>query len=230
MNLPRIAVGLPDSMVFDTRHIRDKTERLGQIARALAIFQITDVIIYRSPFLSMEAAQREKRIIKNILGYLECPQYLRKALFPIQRDLEFVGLLPPLATPHHMVDNRLREGQYREALIFLNDINTVLANVGSKHPIPVNNPPHESLKDKKKRMVVKILKGSDKNPWEAEIVSREKVQNEFYWGFKIKFTDALLVKFQERLKEFFIIATDRGGEPYYQFPEKLKSLKNEQKG
>ena len=28
----------------------------------------------------------------RILQYLECPQYLRKYLFPIQKDLQFAGL------------------------------------------------------------------------------------------------------------------------------------------
>ena len=74
MNLAKIAIALPDSMVYESKHIRDKTEKLGYIARALAIFQVTDVYIYHSPFITPLDAEKEKRIIKNVLGYLECPQ------------------------------------------------------------------------------------------------------------------------------------------------------------
>jgi hypothetical protein len=45
---------------------------------------------------------------------LECPQYLRKHLFPIQRDLQYAGLLNPLDCKHHLkiadMDVPFREG------------------------------------------------------------------------------------------------------------------------
>ena len=51
--------------------------------------------------------------IARLLQYLECPQYLRKALFPKHHDLSNAGLLHPLDTPHHMradVFSKYREG------------------------------------------------------------------------------------------------------------------------
>ncbi|MHA1991286.1 MAG: putative RNA uridine N3 methyltransferase [Candidatus Hodarchaeales archaeon] len=214
MNSLRIAVALPDSMVYDSRHIRDKTEKLGYIARALSIFQVTDIFIYHSPFISPQDAEKEKRVIRNILGYSECPQYLRKHLFPIHRDLEYVGVLPPLATPHHMVDSKLKLGQFREALVYFSEDNKTYAIVGTKHPLTVNNPPIESLKDKKVRKTIRIVKKDDSDSFAAEIVPRELVQEENYWGFKLKFTDTSIAKFGNRLKDSFIIATDRQGKNY----------------
>lgn len=41
----------------------------------------------------------------RILEYLECPQYLRKHLFPKQEYLRYAGLLNPLAAPHHFSIN-----------------------------------------------------------------------------------------------------------------------------
>jgi predicted SPOUT superfamily RNA methylase MTH1 len=214
MELTRLAIALPDSMVYESRHIRDKTEKLGYIARALAIFQVTDVFIYHSPFITPQDAEKEKRIIKNILGYLDCPQYLRKHLFPIHRDLEYVGILPPLATPHHMVESKLKTGQFKEALVYLDNDGKVYALVGSKHPLIVNNPPQESLKEKKLRRAVKIVKNDDSDNFTAEIVPRELIQNENYWGFKLKFTDTSIAKFGNRLNDYFIVATDRQGKNY----------------
>ena len=53
--------------------------------------------------------------LARILQYVECPQYLRKRLFPMHPDLQFAGLLPPLDAPHH-----LRRGDvscYREGVV-----------------------------------------------------------------------------------------------------------------
>lgn len=222
MTLPRIAVALPDSMVYDAQHIRDKTEKLGYIARTLAIFQVTDIFIYHSPFITPQEAEREKRIIKNILGYLECPQYLRKQLFPIHRDLEFVGTLPPLATPHHMVDHKLKTGQFREALIYLHE-NKVVANVGTKRAIEVLNPPDGSLKDKKIRATVQIHFDQEASRFRAEIISKDLVRAERYWGYRIKFSDVSIAKFGSRLNDFFVIATDRQGRKYSQLVEDFKT-------
>jgi predicted SPOUT superfamily RNA methylase MTH1 len=50
-----------------------------------------------------------------VLCYLETPQYLRKALFPVHRDLKYAGLLNPIDAPHHMrIDD---DAMYREAVV-----------------------------------------------------------------------------------------------------------------
>ena len=51
----------------------------------------------------------------RLLQYLECPQYLRKHIFPVHNDLRHVGLLAPLDAPHHL---RIEEAcEYREAVV-----------------------------------------------------------------------------------------------------------------
>ncbi|KAL9940701.1 hypothetical protein V8E36_000189 [Tilletia maclaganii] len=53
--------------------------------------------------------------LARILQYLETPQYLRKALFPMHPDLRLAGLLPPLDCPHHL---RFQDrAPYREGVI-----------------------------------------------------------------------------------------------------------------
>ena len=39
--------------------------------------------------------------LARILQYLETPQYLRRFLFPVHKDLRYAGLLNPLDCPHH---------------------------------------------------------------------------------------------------------------------------------
>ena len=103
-----LSIAIPVSAVHDSSDIRAKTDKLFQISRAAAIFQVNEILIYNDPFLKPERAERERKRILRILKYIECPQYLRKRLFPITRDTASVGILSPLATPHHMVSKELK--------------------------------------------------------------------------------------------------------------------------
>eukprot|EP00434_Breviolum_minutum_P037059 symbB.v1.2.032849.t1/scaffold4002.1/size59637/5 len=49
------------------------------------------------------------------LQYLETPQYLRKQLVPVHKDLKWVGLLAPLDAPHHLRKNE--HLPYREGVV-----------------------------------------------------------------------------------------------------------------
>lgn len=44
-----------------------------------------------------------KGMMKMILEYQECPQYLRKDLFPIHQFLKNSGVLNALNAPHHLL-------------------------------------------------------------------------------------------------------------------------------
>jgi predicted SPOUT superfamily RNA methylase MTH1 len=64
--------------------------------------------------LISEQNENNERLVK-VLEYLECPQYLRKALFPPHRYLEAVGLLNPIETPHHL--RKTDQWEYREGVV-----------------------------------------------------------------------------------------------------------------
>jgi methyltransferase len=40
--------------------------------------------------------------LARVLQFCECPQYLRRAFFPMHPDLQFAGLLAPIDAPHHV--------------------------------------------------------------------------------------------------------------------------------
>jgi methyltransferase len=52
----------------------------------------------------------------RIFEYLECPQYLRKDIFPIHESLKYAGLLNPLDAMHHLRSTNL-ELPYREGIV-----------------------------------------------------------------------------------------------------------------
>ncbi|VDD86629.1 unnamed protein product [Enterobius vermicularis] len=54
--------------------------------------------------------------LARILEYLECPQYLRKGLFPLQKSLSCAGVLNPLDCPHHLRANDFSI-PYREGIV-----------------------------------------------------------------------------------------------------------------
>ncbi len=211
-------IAIPDSSVIDCTDIRSKTEKIFQIARIAAIFKVQDIIIYHDPFLDPSRAQREKRLISRILKYIECPQYLRKRFFPLSRDTAAVGILSPLATPHHMKSKDLKADEIREAAIFLNQ-GRALADVGSTQLLELISPPNLSLKDRTLRFSVKIHKMGQK--FKAEILSKPPTDR--YWGFSVHSITTGISKYLLNRSEYKI-ATSRSCEPISSISiDKIKS-------
>jgi predicted SPOUT superfamily RNA methylase MTH1 len=203
----QLTITIPDSAVSDCTDLRTKTEKVFQIARVAAIFQVQDILLYHDPFLKPSRAKRERHIISRILKYIECPQYLRKRLFPLSRDTSVVGILSPLATPHHIRSRDLKPNEIREAAIFLNQ-NRVVADVGGTQLLEVISPPRKSLLNKTLRVTAKIIK--NKEVFKADILS--KPPENIYWGYKVHSSTTTLGKLLMNRSEFKI-ATSKSCQP-----------------
>lgn len=92
-----LGIAIPSNILEDCQSLFEKSYKLGLIARAASIFNVTNIHIYENQ------GRSEKNLIMLILRYLVTPQYLRKQLFPIQKELKFAGILPPLKIPSHTV-------------------------------------------------------------------------------------------------------------------------------
>ncbi len=200
-------IAIPDSAVSDCSDIRAKTEKIFQFARISAIYQVPDIMIYHDPFLKPEEAHRESRRIRRILEYIECPQYLRKRLFPISRDTSAVGVLSPLATPHHVLSKEIKPNEIREAVIFLLQGRTV-GDVGSLHLLEVINPPKFSLQEKVLRVTAKIILKDDK----LKLRLLPNSPSDIYWGYKVHVSKVALSKALLNFKGIKI-ATSKTCEP-----------------
>lgn len=73
---------------------------LLQIARALAVFSVDEVVIFdesgKAKSESNSGLNRKSDpniLLARILQYLECPQYLRKNFFPNHSDLQYAGTI-----------------------------------------------------------------------------------------------------------------------------------------
>lgn len=130
----KLAIALPATLTQDIPHLREKTSRIGLVARALAIFRVEEAIIYQDQDTSQ--ARAEGRLIEKILRFQETPQYLRKQLFKVDPDLAFTGTLPPLRTPNHPDMAEPSPGQLREGVVTSTG-QTSTVNAGYKHPVSV---------------------------------------------------------------------------------------------
>jgi predicted SPOUT superfamily RNA methylase MTH1 len=96
MQSRKLSIAIPASVISETPHLREKTAKIGSIARSAAIFRVNEIIVYADN--AREDQRRDLAFIELLLKYLETPQYLRKALFKLDPDLQYAGILPPLRT------------------------------------------------------------------------------------------------------------------------------------
>ncbi|ORZ36980.1 putative RNA methyltransferase, partial [Catenaria anguillulae PL171] len=112
-----ISMAIPGSIIDNCQSLELKTYVAGQIARAAAIYNIDEIIVYNeSPTPMKPDPLKDPNVfLARLLLYQECPQYLRKEFFPVHPSLRFAGLLNPLDAPHHVrVDEK---SLYRDGVV-----------------------------------------------------------------------------------------------------------------
>lgn len=182
-----IKVAIPSSSLINETDEKIKFYKLGMIARALAIYRVKEVIIYRDPILD------ETKFIRKVLEYLETPQYLRKILFPIDKDLRYVGVIPPLAIPSHK-SKYLKIGELREGVVRrVAPDGTRWVDIGVKTlaPLKCDDP-------RGARVTVRVI---SKTPLRVE-----KAESNEYWGYRVREAEL-----EEVLKGENVIVTSRKG-------------------
>jgi methyltransferase len=191
----KLAVSIPDTVLEEKDSLREKTAKLGQIARACSIYGVDVVEVFRDPRGGGEAP-----LVRRVLEYLETPQYLRRRLFPMDESLKFAGALPPLRIPSHKAKvpvESLKAGDVREGVS--NGDGTV--DVGLDSPLRF-----KSATGPGKRVTVRI---ASTNPVVAEAIPRETVGG--YWGYEVEVKTAAEVLADRRFS--VTIATSRLGTP-----------------
>ncbi|HLQ20879.1 MAG TPA: RNA methyltransferase [Nitrososphaerales archaeon] len=189
----RLGVALPDTVLEEHDSLREKTVKLGTIARSCAIYGVDTIIVFRDP-----KGRGESRLITRVLEYLETPQYLRRSLFGFDEALKYAGLLPPLRIPSHkqrVQVEKLKVGEIREGVT----LSDGRVNIGlEKHPYLGQH------LGANKRVTVRI---KETTPLTSEVVAREAAHE--YWGYSVELRtlDELVADERFELK----IATSRYG-------------------
>jgi predicted SPOUT superfamily RNA methylase MTH1 len=192
----RLSIAFPDTVLEEHDSLREKTVKLGQIARSCSVFGVDVVQVFRDP-----RGGGESSLITRVLEYLETPQYLRKRLFPLDESLRFAGLLPPLRIPSHKPKvpvESLRSGDFREGVV-LEDGVTV--DIGLEKTL--------ALRQKvggRRRLTVKVTSATP-----LQGVPADRSQPSEYWGYVVEARGAEQVLSDSRFG--LKIATSRLGEP-----------------
>ncbi len=182
MDKKYVAIAIPASIISDTPHLREKTAKIGLIARAAAIFKVQQIIVY--PDNSRVKQIRDQNFIAKLLNYIETPQYLRKSLYKIEPDLQYAGILPPLRTPHHPTSGKNRDlkvGEYREGIILNQSKEGLIVDIG----VQSNALLRERQYSIGERLTLQVIKGGDRI--EVQAVNRDYVPT--YWGYQVKVED-----------------------------------------
>lgn len=166
-----LGIAFPDTVLEDRDTLKEKTVKLGLIARMCAVYGVDQVVVFRDP-----RGRGESALIRKVMEYLETPQYLRRRLFPLDESLKFAGLLPPLRIPSHkpkVPPEKLKPGEFREGVV-LPDGRSV--DVGLEQTLALRQaaPPG-------RRVTVRV---SSNRPIEGVLADR--LEPKEYWGYSIE--------------------------------------------
>jgi len=201
----KIAVSIPDTVLEDKESLREKTAKLGVIARACAIYGVDVIEIFRDP-----KGKGDERMVRKVLEYLETPQYLRKRLYPLDEELKYAGMLPPLRIPSHKARipaDRLGIGEVREGVV--NDDGTVDIGLDVTPKLRQDAPSG-------RRVTVRVASLS---PPVADLLQRERAGS--YWGYSVEAGTIVEALSDQRFG--IKIATSRLGTPMVDELSRLRS-------
>jgi|Deesub1362A_J573_1020465.scaffolds.fasta_scaffold00063_29 hypothetical protein len=199
-----ISIAIPSSSLINEKDEKLKAYKVGLIARAAVIFRVEKIYIYRDPLLD------ESDYIKDILEYLETPQYLRKSLIPIKDSLKYAGILPPLRIashrPKHLKIGEVRDGVVRK----VGPDGTAWVDIGVK-ALALLRGAKEATKSA--RVTVRVC---STNPLVVE-----EAEPPEYWGYKVE-----KVELRDVLNEDAVITSRLGRVPSW---EEIKEIAGRQK-
>lgn len=210
----KVCVAIPASVVSDTPHLREKTSKIGLIGRAAAIFKVDKIIVYPDdPKVDQSA---DANLVSTLLTYMETPQYLRKRIFKLKPELRYVGILPPLRTPHHPLKRKIKDlkiGECREGVTVAKVREGTLVEIGVERPALISN----IQLPLGKRVTVKIA--WIENQIKAELANRYEIPE--YWGYLVVVEGRSFGKIVKDGGFDMVIATSKYGVPLSNVVEEM---------
>ena len=242
----RISVAIPDTSLLDEKGLREKTLKIGKFARTFSIFGVNKIVIYKDPTESRDKS--DMFLLRLILEFLNTPQYLRKSLYPMDSDLSYVGLLPPIRAPQHKNKVRPKDVKIGEIRVgVIHDRNSV---INKKDRNRFTNAPKPAIDFKKENYDLYIDVGLEYLiPFLGDGINGEKVVVKFvnsypelkvirtsgrdleklYFGYTLVQVNSL-EEYIKKLEETFVIFTSRNGRSFQtvesQFKESITKFEN----
>jgi len=210
----KLSITIPASIVSDVPHLREKTSKVGLIGRAAAIFRVDEIIVYPDNPHVNQAADMD--LIATLLAYMETPQYLRKSLFRLRSELRYAGVLPPLRTPHHPLNRKMKNlevGEYREGVTLSKKKTGVLVDIGVEKPALTLN----TRLPIGKRVTVTVTRVDRRV--EVELARHDEIPE--YWGYTVTIEKLPFGKMVKTRGFGLTVATSKYGVPLSNVAEKI---------
>ncbi len=195
----RVAVVIPASNLSVLPGLREKTEVVGEFARALAIYRVDDVVVYDDEF----SEEGDAELFLILLNYLLVPPYLRKKLIPITPHLRYAGVLHPLnIVTHNPQGKGPSQGDLREGLVITSWGRKAKVFIGVKRLCYTT-----SDRDVKpgERVLVRVVRAK---PLNCRVESPDRIEE--YVGFKTYRAGSDVVDIINAFKGCVILASKDG--------------------
>lgn len=202
--IPTLTMAVAGSIIDNAQSLELATRLASQIARAAAIFRIDEIVVFDNKRNSginggvklFDGNESGTSFLVRVLRYLETPQYLRKALFPKNNSLRYVGMLPPLDAPHHL--RKHEWASYREGITLkkkTRNASATLVDVGLSKNIEVEGVHEPGIR-------VTVAMGTNQNldsDIPRQVVSSSKPREDagMYWGYKVRYASNISSVFME---------------------------------
>ena len=168
-------MAIPDSCLADESTRLDKTRKVSSIARACAVFGVSEVCVYEEG-----GTPSDRRLLSSVLRYAETPPFLRRRLYGMDDDLRYAGALKPLKIPSHSAPADLSlagPGDVREGVV-LAGRGEPRADVGAGEPVAYRGKGRPG-----ERVTLRLGRSAG-----GELESREIGRGEAgaYWGYRVR--------------------------------------------
>ncbi|CAD6188132.1 unnamed protein product [Caenorhabditis auriculariae] len=232
-----LSIAVPGQFLNNAQSSELRAYMVGQVARAATLFCVEEIVIYdESCRMTQEAidsywngswrgntetsdSNYESCFhLAKILEYLECPQYLRKALFPIHKALRYAGLLNPLDAQHHLKSDD-RSFFFREGIVLKKPVKQgrgPICDIGLEKEFQIESeiplPPGTRVTVEIKNM------DEDAKRYRGSLSSAAKVRQKTgqYWGYSVRIVTSLQETI-DRSKYLTVAGVSPRGIPIGQF-------------
>lgn len=191
-----ISIALPGSILDNAQSQELRTYLVGQIARAAVIFKVNEIIVFDESGMMTKSATMSQKTqstvqMVHILQYLECPQYLRKTLFPRHNHLQYAGLLNPLDCPHHM--RKDDEMEFREGVVLEKAVKPgrgSYVDVGLIKEVEIDKELVPGIRVTV-QLLDRIVKAGKMRQGKAVSPSMPSTHAGLYWGYEVRMASCL---------------------------------------
>lgn len=180
----------------------------GQIARALSVFCVDEVVIFNDgnakppKAFEKDPCSDPDQFLVHLLSYLETPPNLRKLLFPMHSNLRTAGALPSLDLPHHLRTDEWCP--YREGITVSDDSsNTLTSYVEAGLRIPVTIDTEIPVSTRVTLKFAPNAEAASRDRYQTEILAEAvgpeepREESGYYWGYSVRKASNLSSVFTE---------------------------------